>query len=69
MRNVSDIYFDVSEEYLNSIKHLMVLGRSNNLSVEQGALIRPTIKSVSKPISQCYKTARKYTAMHTKLIS
>lgn len=37
MRNVSDIYFDVPEEYLNSIKHPMVLVRSKNLSVEQGA--------------------------------
>lgn len=42
MSNVLDIYFDVPEEYLDSIKHLMVLGRLSNLSVEQGALIRLT---------------------------
>lgn len=42
IRNVLDVYFYVPEEYLDSIKHLMVLGRLSNLSVGQGALIRLT---------------------------
>lgn len=46
MINVSDIYFVVPEEYLYSIKHLIVLGHSNYLSVEQGALIRLTIRDL-----------------------